>query len=361
MNADTAVPAPSSELLGEEAARELTHQIRGAVVRTIEVLGEVDDLVARAYAGRAWVALGFASWEAYCAHELSGTRLWQAVSDRQATTLRLRGAGLSERAVAAVLGVGAATVHRDLVAASTASVGAVDRSTGLDGRTRPAVRQDSEQARRRMTKVLELRAQGCTQTQIAERLGVAQSTVSAHLSAAAARGALDPSSLLGVPAGESSPNGDVFDDVLVPALAPSRAHGLLTEAVARSHALAGHAGALREVVVDADEWTSDPLLAADVADAVAGSLVQAAGDLAYVLAHLDAAAPVCDAPESAHVHVARARRVREIAEAVEAGTATEAVASRLGIAVDVVAEVVRQVTALPQDRRDRTGALAPGG
>lgn len=360
MNADATVPTPSAELLGEEAARELTHQIRGAVVRTIEVLGEVDDLVARAYAGRAWVALGFASWEAYCAHELSGARLWQAVSDRQATTLRLRGAGLSERAVAAVLGVGAATVHRDLVVASTASAGAVDRSTGLDGRTRPAVRQDSEQARRRMTKVLELRAQGCTQTQIAEQLGVAQSTVSAHLSAAAARGALDPSSLLGVPVAEPSPDGDVHD-VPEPALMPSRAHGLLTEAVARAHALAGHAGALREVVVDSDEWTSDPLLAADVADAVTGSLVQAAGDLAYVLAHLDAAAPVCDAPESAHVHVARARRVREIAEAVAAGTATESVASRLGIAVDVVAGVVRQVAALPEDRRARTGALAPGG
>ncbi len=87
--------AASTPDLSAEAARELTSQIRSAVARTIDVLSEVDVLVTRAFQGRAWRALGHESWEAYCAEEFSGVRLWESVAERQRATLRLREAGLS--------------------------------------------------------------------------------------------------------------------------------------------------------------------------------------------------------------------------------------------------------------------------
>jgi hypothetical protein len=148
--------------------------------------------------------------------------------------------------------------------------------------------------RRRTERVVALRAQGCTQTQIAERLGVAQSAVSASLSAAAARGALDPSSLLGIPAPAATAHENVTAQPT-----RSRASGLVREAQVRATAIAGHVRVLREAVVDADESTSDPLLAADVADAAAGPLAEAAGVLGYILAHLDATASVVATPANA--------------------------------------------------------------
>jgi DNA-binding CsgD family transcriptional regulator len=354
MSAEVATSPGSVEELSADSARELTDQIRTAVVRTIDVLGEVDDLIARAFEGRAWLALGHKSWEAYCAAEFGHARLWQSVAERQATTLRLREAGLSLRAAAAVLGVSGETVRRDEREAqepapvSTVSDEAVDTSTGLDGRRRPAHRQDSEQVRRRTAQVVALRSQGSTQVEIASELGVAQSTVSAYLSAAAARGALDPSSLLGIPEPDEAPVEEVAPG---PGAVPSRGQALLAEARTRASALVTHAAALRDSVVDVDEWTTDPLLAADVADAVAQPLLEAAGALAYVLAHLDVGAVASTAPASAHVHVARARRVRQIAGAVAAGHSPTDVAEEFGIAVETVAGVLREVAGLPPDRR----------
>lgn len=95
------------------AARAVTDQIRSAVARTIDVLGEVDVVVGRAYAGRVWIALGHSSWQAYCEHEISRARLWSTVTERQEATVRLRESGLSLRAVAAVMRVSDGTVRRD--------------------------------------------------------------------------------------------------------------------------------------------------------------------------------------------------------------------------------------------------------
>jgi DNA-binding CsgD family transcriptional regulator len=342
-----------------DSARELTEQIRACVVRTIDVLGEIDALVVRAYEGRAWVVLGHDSWEAYCAAEFSDSRLWQSVAQRQAATLRLREAGLSERAVAAVLGVGKGTVGRDVESVSTAPTGAVDTAVGLDGRERPARRQDSAQVRRRSATVVALRSQGCTQVEIAAQLGIAQSTVSTCLAMATARGELDPVAVLGVPEPRPPVDDTSVETSTVPA--PSRAGALIAEAAARAAALSTHVRALRETVVDADEWTSDVLLAADVADVVSTPLAEVAGELEYVLAHLDESPSRLHVPPSARSHVLRARRVRQIARALASGQSTPQVAAGLGIDVDVVVRVDSEVAALPADRRPGAGGHQVSG
>jgi hypothetical protein len=60
-------PVSAALLLTAGEARRLTGQIRDA-------LALADDLLARAYAGRAWEVLGHRSFEAYCAAELPELR-----------------------------------------------------------------------------------------------------------------------------------------------------------------------------------------------------------------------------------------------------------------------------------------------
>jgi hypothetical protein len=92
-------------------ARRLTARIRDA-------LALADDLLARAYAGRAWAALGHGSWEAYCAAELPELRhLKLRAPERRARIQTLRDAapGISVRELAAATGAAVGTVHADLV------------------------------------------------------------------------------------------------------------------------------------------------------------------------------------------------------------------------------------------------------
>lgn len=97
-----------------------------------------DDLVAL-YQGRAWVVLGYASWEALCDAELDGARIALPRQQRQEVVCDLRGAGMSTRAIASAVGVNHATVVRDLGSiGADAPVDTPPTITGLDGRTRTA-------------------------------------------------------------------------------------------------------------------------------------------------------------------------------------------------------------------------------
>lgn len=98
-------PAPMTE----SEAKAVTSKIRNRVAM-------VWDLVTQAYEGRAWLALGYESWDAYCSGEFKGARLRLPREERAAAVASLRDAGLSVRAIAAATGTGVATVHRDLEA-----------------------------------------------------------------------------------------------------------------------------------------------------------------------------------------------------------------------------------------------------
>jgi hypothetical protein len=99
-------------------ARRLTARIRDA-------LALADDLLARAYAGRAWEALGHASWAAYCAAELPELRhIKLRAPERRARIQALRAAapGISVRDLAAGTGASVGTVQNDVAPAAGAII-----------------------------------------------------------------------------------------------------------------------------------------------------------------------------------------------------------------------------------------------
>jgi hypothetical protein len=90
-----------------DRAQELTDAIRGQ-------LGDLWDLVKAAYAERAWVPLGYGSWDAYCAAEFAGKQIRLPREERPETVRSLRDAGMSVRAIASATGLGRGTVARAL-------------------------------------------------------------------------------------------------------------------------------------------------------------------------------------------------------------------------------------------------------
>jgi predicted transcriptional regulator len=91
--------------LTAEQARALTDEIRTQADILVP-------LVIEAYRGRAWRALGYESWDAYRAAEFPAVRV--AVEARPGVARELRGAGMSQRQVAGVLGVSHQTVGRSI-------------------------------------------------------------------------------------------------------------------------------------------------------------------------------------------------------------------------------------------------------
>ncbi len=114
-------------------ARHLIDRMRADVA----TLGE---RVTTAYLGRAWVALGYESWDAMTDAEFPGARLRIPREQRSEQVQSLRAAGLSTRAIGSALGVHHDTVASDIKAATVGNP-TVDSPTtvrSLDGRNRPA-------------------------------------------------------------------------------------------------------------------------------------------------------------------------------------------------------------------------------
>lgn len=101
-------PAIAAPALDAAAARRLTAEIRNA-------LALADDLLARAFAGRAWAALGHADWPAYCAAELPELRhLKLRAGPRRERVAALLDAGASQRDIAAATGAALGTINGDV-------------------------------------------------------------------------------------------------------------------------------------------------------------------------------------------------------------------------------------------------------
>jgi transposase-like protein len=100
------------------------------------LVGTVWTEVADLFRGRAWLALGYASWDALCVAEFDGARIRLPREDRREIVGSLREAGLSVRAIAAATGVAPATVHDDLSGVQNRT----PETTGTDGKRYPASR-----------------------------------------------------------------------------------------------------------------------------------------------------------------------------------------------------------------------------
>ena len=107
--------------LDADNARLLTDQIKTHV----EVLW---GLIAAAYNGRAWIALGYESWDAYLDNEFQTNRLRLPREERAAVVASLRDSGLSQRAIAAATGLSQPTISRELSGDSNESPEAAEES-----------------------------------------------------------------------------------------------------------------------------------------------------------------------------------------------------------------------------------------
>jgi transposase-like protein len=94
-------------VLSEALARRLTDDIKAAVA-------DVWLRISEAYQGRAWLALGYDSWDAYCAAEFAGGRLQLPREERREIVASLRESGLSVRAIASATGSSKSAVSRAL-------------------------------------------------------------------------------------------------------------------------------------------------------------------------------------------------------------------------------------------------------
>lgn len=123
-------------------ARDLTDRIRVG-------WQDLAPLITVAYGRRAWIALGYETWDAYCAAEMDGARLALPPTKRREQVAELRDAGLSARAIGSALGVSHPTVLNDLRSGGqdlppeqngSGGAGSAPTITGRDGRTYQAVR-----------------------------------------------------------------------------------------------------------------------------------------------------------------------------------------------------------------------------
>lgn len=96
-----------------------------------------DDLVAL-YKGRAWLVLGYRSWEDLCDSEFAGARIALPRNERREVVTQMRSQGMSTRAISRAIGVSTMTVHGDI--SSTVQNCTVDEVVSLDGKVRPASR-----------------------------------------------------------------------------------------------------------------------------------------------------------------------------------------------------------------------------
>lgn len=112
-------------VMSTETARDLTDQIKVGVEA-------IWDLIKQAYTERAWSALGYDSWDAYCTSEFGASRLRLPREERSEVVSSLRECGLSVRAIAAATGLGQGTIHRELPSVPN---GTVEPVTGVNGKT----------------------------------------------------------------------------------------------------------------------------------------------------------------------------------------------------------------------------------
>jgi hypothetical protein len=130
----TVIPFPGTEViepLDRAAAERLDKRMRLLVDTINDNIAKLYELVQEAKRGDVHVALGFPSWTAYLA-DVFAVQIRLTRQQRRELVGYLSGEGMSQRAIADVVGADQATVSRDLAGDATASREPV---TGLDGKT----------------------------------------------------------------------------------------------------------------------------------------------------------------------------------------------------------------------------------
>lgn len=112
---NTACSAPAlADSVDDRAAQMDASEARTVTDRIKVDVAAIWELIEQAYTRRAWSALGYPSWDDYCAAEFGAARLRLPREDRRDVVLSLRESGLSLRAIASATGLGRGTVEREL-------------------------------------------------------------------------------------------------------------------------------------------------------------------------------------------------------------------------------------------------------
>lgn len=163
----------------EDEARHVTEELKIKLLHALESQYDFIHAAQKAFDGHIWVALGYPEgtkgWAAYCKDNFAAEKIRATGQQRTDLITGFTPGKISNRGIAALLGVSEWTVHNTKAKAGITS--AEGRVRSADGRLRP-VDTGSMSSEERRKKIVELSEEGAKQTDIADMLDVSQSTVS---------------------------------------------------------------------------------------------------------------------------------------------------------------------------------------
>lgn len=163
----------------EEEARRVTEDLKVKLLRALEAQYDFVHAAERAFDGHIWVALGYPEgmkgWIAYCADNFAAEKIRVTGQQRTDLITGFTPGKISNRGIAALLGVDEKTVRNAKAKAGIAPAEGKVRDAAGKLRHVDAGSMSSEERRK---KIVELSDAGNKQTDIAEILDVSQSTVS---------------------------------------------------------------------------------------------------------------------------------------------------------------------------------------
>lgn len=171
--------APGETNYTEQEARQATEDIKVKILHTAEAQYDLVHAVEKAFDGHIWVALGYPEgmkgWAAYCADNFAAEKIRVTGQQRTDLITGFTPGKITNRGIAALLGVSEWTVRDAKAKAGIAPAEGKVRDAAGKLRHVDAGSMSSEERRK---KIVELSEEGAKQTDIAEILDVSQSTVS---------------------------------------------------------------------------------------------------------------------------------------------------------------------------------------
>ena len=169
------VPKPYTR----EEALKATEDLKVKLLHALEAQYDFTHAAERAFDGHIWVALGYPEgmkgWVAYCADNFAAEKIRVTGQQRTDLITGFTPGKISNRGIAALLGVDEKTVRNAKAKAGIAPAEGRVRDTAGKRRHVDTGSMSSEERRK---KIVELSEEGAKQTDIAEILDVSQSTVS---------------------------------------------------------------------------------------------------------------------------------------------------------------------------------------
>lgn len=170
--------APGETNYTEQEALQTTEELKVKLLHALEAQYDFIQAAEQAFDGHIWVALGYPEgmkgWTMYCADNFAAEKIRVTGQQRTDLITGFTPGKISNRGIAALLGVGLGTVNR---AKKQANITPGGRVRSADGKLRH-VDTGSMSSEERRKKIVELSEEGAKQTDIADILDVSQSTVS---------------------------------------------------------------------------------------------------------------------------------------------------------------------------------------